>query len=149
MNKKAQIGIQQIFIIVVAFLFLSALIPEFTKLFNQNCPACDCSAYQNQLADCNQKLANPEIIYVNKTIEVPVVETKIVYLDFPINITFISLSLIISLALTLFSFKIKLPQKMEEKLEELENIITFVKFGSLVLTVIIFIKLLMVLMPLL
>lgn len=145
MNKKGQIPyMQEIFAVIV----LLALIPVFTSLFNQDCPECDCSAYKNQLNACNQKLQNPEIVYINQTVEVPV--DKIV--EKPIYLTnegktseiIISLSLIISFFITLFSFKIRLPKQLEEKLNNLEEIIQIIKFGSLILTILIFIKLLIV-----
>ncbi|MDD4290594.1 MAG: hypothetical protein PHH83_05005 [Patescibacteria group bacterium] len=145
MNKKGQIPyMQEIFAVIV----LLALIPVFTSLFNQNCPECDCSSYQNQLETCNQKLQNPEIIYVNQTIEVPVekIVEKPVYLtdEGRTSEIIVSISLILSFFITLFSFKIKLPRHLEEKLNNLEEIIKIIKFGSLILTILIFIKLLIV-----
>ena len=151
MTKKGQINPQQIFAAIFGIIVLLALVPVFKDLFNQNCPTCDCSPYQNQLDSCKQDLVDQEvkIVYINNTIEVPVIEEKIIYKDFPLSMTFISISLIISLSLTLLSFKIKLPRRMEERFEELEKLITLIKFGSLILTTLIFIKLIMILLPLL
>lgn len=144
-NKKGQIPyMKEIFALII----LLALVPVFTSLFNQNCPECDCSSYQNQLEACNQKLQNPEIVYINQTVEVPVdkIVEKSVYLtnEGRTSEIIISLSLIISFFITLFSFKIKLPKHLEEKLNNLEEIIKIIKFGSLALTMLIFIKLLIV-----
>jgi hypothetical protein len=150
MNKAGQVPyIKEILAIVVLIAVLGALSPLFGSLFNQNCPKCeDCAPYKNQLASCTQELENPKIVYVNKTIEVPI--EKIV--EKPIYLTnegisskiIISTSLILSLSLTLLSFKIKLPKKLEQELYNLEEIIKLVKFGSLILTILIFIKLLIV-----
>jgi hypothetical protein len=145
-NKKGQIPyIQEIFAIIV----LLALIPVFTSLFNQNCPECeDCSPYKNQLSSCQQELENPKIVYINQTIEIPIdrVIEKPVYLtnEGTTSEVIISLSLIISFFITLLSFKIKLPKKLEEELENLDEVIKIIKFGSLILTILIFIKLLIV-----
>ncbi len=140
MNNRGQIPyMKEIFAIIV----LLALIPVFTSLFNQNSPTCDCSSYQNQLNNCNQELANPKVIYINNTIEVPVIQTieKEVYKDTEIEKVILSLSLIISLSLTILSFKIKLPRRLEERLDKLEDTITLIKYGSLILSILIFIKL--------
>lgn len=146
MNKKGQIPyMKEIFSIIV----LLAMIPIFTSLFNPDCPTCDCSSYSNQLAECEAELANPEVVYINQTIEKEVPVEKIIYNDIPVSITEISLTLILSLALTLFSFKIQLPKRLEERLEDLEKVIKFVKYGSLVLTILIFIKLASILLTLL
>jgi hypothetical protein len=153
-NKKAQMpfSIEQIFAAFIGIILLVNFFPILTGLFQQECPTYDCSGFQNQLAECNQKLLTPEIIYVNNTVEVPVVEEKVIYSDVPVSITEISLTLVFSLALTLFSFKIKLSKRLEKKLEEnledLEKIIKFVKYGSLVLTILIFIKLASILITL-
>ncbi len=152
-NKKAQIPyIQEIFAIIIFIAFLSAVLPLFKQDCPKcNCPTCDCSQYQRELLKCQNDLENQEVIYVNNTLEVPVVKTveKIRYEKFPISITYISFSLILSLSLTLLSFKIKLPEKLEEKLENIEKLITYVKYVSLGLTIVIFIKLLSILILLL
>jgi len=153
-NKIGQLpfSIEQIFAAFVGIILLVNFLPVLTGLFEEDCPTCDCSNYENALVECNTKLASPKIVYVNNTIEVPVIEEKIVYSDVPVSITEISITLILSLALTLFSFKIKLSKKLEEKLEEnienLEKIIKFVKYGSLGLTILIFIKLASILITL-
>lgn len=145
MNKKGQIPyMQEIFAVIVGIIFLSALIPLVSNLFNQNCPKCeDCSPYKNQLSSCQQELENPEVVYINNTIEVPVIQTveKEVYKDTEVEKVILSLSLIISLSLTLLSFKIKLPRRLEERLDKLEDTIILIKYGSLILSILIFIKL--------
>ena len=147
MNKKAQgkeIGI--VISGLVSIIILVSFLQVIGSLFNQNCPACDCSTYQNKLVVCENQ--TKEIIYINKTIGVPVerVIEKTVYKDKAISITIISFSLAISLSLTILSFKINLPKKLEEELERIENIIKYFKFGSLILTFLIFIKLLSILL---
>lgn len=147
MNKRAQ-GKEIATIVSGLFgiMILAAFLPVIGSLFNQNCQACDCSTHQNQLAICQNQ--TKEIVYVNQTVDVLVekIVERIVYKDNVISITFIYISLILSLSLTILSFKIKLPRRLEEELEKIESIITYIKFGSLVLTILTFIKLLSILL---
>ena len=153
MNKKGQwqvlLNPQAIISIIFLIAFLSIMAQLIPSIFNQNCPKCeDCSPYKNQLSSCQQELENPQVVYINQTIEIPVdrVIEKPVYLtnEGTSSKVIVSISLIISFFITLFSFKIKLPKKLEEELENLEEIIKIIKFGSLILTILIFIKLLIV-----
>jgi len=154
MNKKGQGEVKEVIGYIFAIFLLIAFIPIFASLFNKNCPACDCSSYETQISQCQQNLSNAtielnnrKIIYINNTIEVPVekIIEKPVYKDTPISIVIISLSLLISLSLTLFSFKIRLPKVIENKLEKLEKIILWIKIGSGLVTLLIFIKLIIIL----
>jgi len=155
--RKGQVGdweeiIKFILIAPILLALIGAIFVAMQGIGQQNCPTCDCSQYQNQNTNLTEQLEicknqTKEVIYVNQTVEKPVnvsVE-KPVYKDGPVSTTIIVLSLVISLALTIFSFKIRLPRHLEEKLEKIEKAILWFKIGSLIITILIFIKLLIIL----
>ena len=84
MNKKGQ-SPNQIFAAIVGIALIIAILPIFTNLFNQSCPACqtcDYSSYQNKILDCENtlnltktELDNRPIAYINQTVEVPTKKT--------------------------------------------------------------------------
>lgn len=158
MNKRGQSVDWEELIKLIIFLpillaIIGAIFAVLGSVGQQNCPTCDCSQYQNQVTNLTGQLAlcqnqTKEIVYVNQTVELPIevpVEVP-VYRDSTVSITIIALSLAISLSLTIFSFKIKLPKHIEEKLEKIEKAIFWFKIGSLVVTILIFIKLLIILL---
>jgi len=161
MNKKGQIGdwediIKFIIIVPILIALLGAIFTIISQIGKQDCPACDCSQYQNKIDNLSQELdicknQSKEIVYVNQTVEVPV-ETiieveKPIYKDTPISITIISLSLLLSIFLTikLFRIEIKLPKEIEDKLKHYDKWIIRFKWISLAVTILILIKLIAIL----
>ena len=137
-NKKGKIPyFKEIISAFIGLILIGALITAINTTNKDNCPTCDCSEFKNSLQKCQVDLENVtneledrEVIYVDQTIEVPIYKTieKKIYMDTPIEITIISISLILSLSLTLLSFKIRLPRRIEEKLERLERVIKIIKW---------------------
>ncbi len=161
MNKKGQIGdfgdiIKLIIVVPILIALLGAIFTITSQIGKQNCPACDCSQYQNttnnlsgQLEICKNQ--SKEYIYINQTVEVPVekiVEVeKPIYKDSPISITLISLSLILSIFLTikLFKIEVKLPKELEEKIKHYDKWIIRFKWLSLIVSILILLKLITIL----
>ncbi len=149
-DLKAIIG--SIFGIIILALFISAVSP----LFHQTpCPTCDCSAYQNQLSECDKNVSNlseriskipTEYVYVNNTLN-NTIEKVFLPEEKPLALTLNILIFIISLSIniSLFKIKIKLPTEIEEKLKKFEKAIKYIKIASLILTILIFVKLLVIL----
>lgn len=153
MNKIGQsqdIGelIKFIFAMIIILPFLGAIFSLISSLNNPPQPACDYSSYQNALNKCNIQLTNvtrqinltPQYIQNVTYIEVEKIVYKEKFVPLSINI----LALIFSLAITIRLFKINLPPDLEEKLKRIEKAIKFVKIGSLLVTLLIFIRLIFV-----
>ena len=160
MNKKAQLNmdweelIKLIIILPILLALIGAIFGVMNSINQDNCPTCeDCSPYKENLTNLTEQLEicknqSKEIVYVNQTVEVPVEKEVIVYKERWFPSTIISISFILSLVLTISLFKIKLPDKIEEKLKKVEKWIIRIKWASLILTVLIFIRLLFILISL-
>ncbi|RLG15570.1 hypothetical protein DRN69_02810 [Candidatus Pacearchaeota archaeon] len=160
MNKKAQLNmdweelIKLIIILPILLALIGAIFGVLNSINQDNCPQCeDCSPYKEDLANLSEQLEvcknqSKEIVYVNQTVEIPVEKEVIIYKERWFPSTIISISFILSLVLTISLFKIKLPEKIEGKLEKLEKWIVRIKRASLVLTILIFIRLLIMLFSL-
>lgn len=152
MNKIAQADWGEIIKFILIAPILLAFIGAIVTIMNPpDCPTCDCSSYQNQLQEC-QNLTNNLSKQINETpvkyiqnttyIEVPI--EKIVYKEklVPVIINIVALILSIGLTFTLFKIEIKLPKELEAKIMKIEKLILWTKWGSFILTLIIFVRLL-------
>lgn len=160
MNKFGQTGdfgeiIKWIFALVIIIPILGAMGSLFSSINAPSCPSCDCSQYQNSLIHCQnvvknltQQINQTPVQYVQNItyIEVPV--EKIVYREKFVPISLNILAFIFSLTITIKLFTIKLPEELEEKLKRIEKAIVFVKMGSLVVSVLILIRLILILFSL-
>jgi hypothetical protein len=160
MNKKGQSFdfeeiIKLIIIVPILIVFMGAIIGVISQIGKDNCPTCeDCSIYKDNVTNLSDQLEicknqSIETIYVNQTIEVPVVKyvEKPVYQDSTPSIIIISLSFILSIFLTvhLFKIEIKLPKEIEEKIKHYDNWIIRLKWISVGVSVLILIKLITIL----
>jgi len=161
MNKKAQdidFGklITAIFALLIFIPLLGIMSSIISQQFQQKCPSCDCSQYQNNLTTCNQVVENltkqindTPIRYVQNVTYVEIPVEKPIYKERIIPGIVISISFILSLVISISLFKIKLPKKIEERLDEIEDIIFWIKWASAVVSLLIFIKLVYILFSLL
>ncbi|MEM3405922.1 MAG: hypothetical protein QW117_03060 [Candidatus Pacearchaeota archaeon] len=155
-NKKGQIGdweeiIKFILVFPILLVLLGAILGVISQIGKQNCPACDCSQYQNTINNLSEQLE----ICNNQTVEVPVEKIleveKPIYKDSPISITLVSISFILSIFLTikLFKIKVKLPKEIEEKIKHYDKWIIRFKWLSLIVSILILLKLIIILWSLL
>ena len=165
LNKRAQIPdigeiLKLILVLVIVIPFFVAIIGMLGSL-NKQCPTCeDCSQYKNQISNLSQNISeclnkSKEIVYVNQTIEVPKIEVKEVPIKEEPNYTlflliasslsflglFLALSFKFSFSLFKIKFKINLSDEVKKHLEEYENAILWIKRGSLLLAILIFLRL--------
>lgn len=147
-TKKAQQQIDNPIVAVIVLIFVFVLLGVIYQMFAcQECQTCeDCTPYKEQITNLTQNLSDclnrtTEIIYVNQTIEKEIPVEVPVYRERVVSSVIISISFILSLVLTITLFKIKLPKKIEEELEKYEKIIKWFKIGSVVLSALIFIRL--------
>lgn len=153
--------IKFIFVVVILIPFLGVMFGLIGSL-NQKCPECpicDCSSYQNNLTNCTDELSNRPIInntvYVNVT-SPPEIQEVIVKQDSAISIillsissiSFFSLFLLLKFKIKLFDLNINLPEEMKNHLKKYEKPIKFIKLGSLIISILIFIRLVWILISL-
>lgn len=150
MNKKGQSVdfeelIKLIILLPILLVMFGAIFGVISTLNQDNCPTCDCSQYQNQITNLTEQLEicknqTKEIVYVNQTVEVPVdvIKEVPVYKDTIPTKIIISLSILLSIILTFYLFKIEidLPEEIKEKIKKIDKWIIRVKWISLVITVI-------------
>jgi len=150
MNRSGQVDIMDIFKAIIAILLIvilgfGVIIPTINNAFApKTCPACDCSAYQNNLSSCSNLVTNltkelneTPVKYVNVTIEKEVPVDRPIKQDTPITVSIliISLGLWVYATIKLFKIKIKLPEWLENRLKKIENIIVTVKWIHVVITI--------------
>lgn len=150
MNRKGQSVdfeelIKLIFIVPILLIMFGAIFGVLNSIGQDNCPACDCSQYQNQVTNLTAQLElcqnqTKEIVYANRTVEVPVEVIKEVPTNndsVPTKII-ISLSILLSIFLTFHLFKIEInfPEEVNEKLKNIHKWIIRAKWASLVFTII-------------
>jgi len=162
MNKKGQMNmdweelIKLIIVLPILLALIGAIFGVINSINQDNCPQCEnCIPYKNNLTNLSEQLEicknqSKEVIYINQTVEIPIETIKEVpvYKERWFSSTIISISFILSLVLTISLFKIKLPQKIEDKLEKIEEWIIRIKWVSLALTILIFVRLLFILFSL-
>ena len=149
MNKKGQSVnfeelIKLIILLPILLVIFGAIFGVISNLNQDNCPTCDCSQYQNQITNLTGQLKicqnqTKDIVYVNQTVEVPVevIKEVPVYKDTIPTKIIISLSILLSIALTFYLFKIEidLPEEIKEKIKKIDVWIIRAKWISLVITV--------------
>lgn len=141
-----------ILVLVVVIPFLGAMFSLIGSLNHPNCPSCDCSPYQTSLSQCQetvnnltQQIRNTSIEYIQNITYVEVPYEKIIYRERFIPVALNILALIFSVTITIKLITIKLPEEIKEKLKKIEKAIIFAKIGSLIVSIIIFIRLIFVL----
>ena len=162
MNKRGQRGIDisepaDLIMWGIALLFivplLGVILGMLGSIFNP-APTCDYTPYQTNLSLCSAQVVNlsnqlnqTPVKYVNVTVTEYV--DKPVYLERPFPITITILSFIFSLIATIKLFKvnikIKWPQELEEELKKIEKWIKTVKWCSLIVSILIFLRLVWIL----
>jgi hypothetical protein len=158
-SKRAQQQIDNPIVAIIVLIFVFVLIGVIYQMFV--CPKGeDCTIYKNQITDLSQNLSeclnqSRELIYVNQTIEIPVeiikeIQTK---QDPPATVILLILSLFSFLGLFLFLnfklnfslFKLKieinLPEEIKQHLTRYQKAIIWIKRISLILSILIFIRL--------
>ncbi len=136
---------------VIVIPFLGAMFSLIGSFNQPSCPTCDCSQYQSSLTQCQSLVSNltqqinqTPVQYIQNItyIEVPV--EKIVYKEKFVPLSINILALIFSVTITIKLFTIQLPKELEEKLKRIEKAIAFVKIGSLIVSFLIFIRVLLI-----
>lgn len=153
MNKKAQPTmdweelIKLIIVLPILLVIIGAVFGVVGELTKQ-CPTCeDCSVYKNNLINLSQNLEfcknnSKEIIYLNQTLEIP--NEKPEFIDSPPVVYIIIevfLILILSFTISFSLFEIKLPEKINKIIEKYEWIIKWFKIGSVIVSILIFLRL--------
>ncbi len=154
-NKKAQMNmdweelIKFIIVLPILLVIIGAIFGVLGSL-NQKCPECeDCTPYKQNLSNLSEQLEicknqSVEIVYVNQTIEV---EKKVPELigSPPVTYMIIEISLLLTLVFSITLFKFKLPEKIKQIVEKYDKIIKWFKIGSVVVSALIFIRLIWIL----
>tara|TARA_Y100000310_G_scaffold345564_1_gene466693 strand:+ start:5649 stop:6131 length:483 start_codon:yes stop_codon:yes gene_type:complete len=153
MNKTGQVGDLENWIwkIILVFVFISIFIAVLNFF---NCPKCDCSSIEDDLSNCqtnNTKLARnisslkdgineiKNSLPVNTTyVKVPVYKEKLI----PASLNIIAFFISIGITISLFRIKISLPKRIGKKLEKIEKIIIWLKVCSLIVTLLLFLRVL-------
>jgi hypothetical protein len=163
MNKRGHRGVDfgdageliiWCFVLIIVLPLIGVILAMIGSVFNP-APTCDYTPYQTNLSLCSAQVANlsdqlnqTPVKYVNVTVTEYV--DKPVYKDRPIPVIITILSFAFSLFATikLFKIKIKLPQELEEELKKIEKWIKTVKWCSLAVSILIFLRLVWILFSL-
>lgn len=152
MNKKAQANmdleelIKLIIFLPILLAIVGVIFGTLGSINQKDCPECEnCTPYKQNLSNLSEQLEicknqSKEIVYVNQTIEV---EKKVPELigSPPIKYIIIEISLLLALVFSITLFKFKWSEKIEKKIEKYEKVVRWFKIGSVIVSILIFIRL--------